>query len=308
MIKILKKFLFILISIFFIFESSTLSNINSEIVVKINNEIITNIDVEKEKKFLIFLNPKLKNLSNTRINEISKKSLINRTIKKIELEKYFDLKVEKLGEVYVKNFISNSSFSNLEVLKNELKNSNIDYNFFEDNFKIDNLWREFIYNKFKSRVKLNIQELKKKTNNITNEIEELNLSEILFDAKNEQELVELKDKIFKEINKSGFEVAASIYSKSDSKSFGGKLGWIRSSQMSKYIYSFIKDIRDISEPIKTNNGYLIIKINEKRKIFEKINKEVELKKLVKSETEKEINKQGYIFFNKIKKRIFISEK
>tara|TARA_Y100001970_G_C13863700_1_gene665447 strand:+ start:238 stop:744 length:507 start_codon:yes stop_codon:yes gene_type:complete len=162
MIKILKKFLFILISIFFIFESSTLSNINSEIVVKINNEIITNIDVEKEKKFLIFLNPKLKNLSNTRINEISKKSLINRTIKKIELEKYFDLKVEKLGEVYVKNFISNSSFSNLEVLKNELKNSNIDYNFFEDNFKIDNLWREFIYNKFKSRVKLNIQELKKK--------------------------------------------------------------------------------------------------------------------------------------------------
>ena len=118
----------------------------------------------------------------------------------------------------------------------------------------------------------------------------------------------MKSNIYTEIEKSGFEAAASIYSISKSKDLGGRLGWIKSSQISKSIYSKINNIKKISEPIKTNNGYLIIKVNDRRKINEKINLDAELKKLVEIETENELNKLGYIFFNKLKKRTFISEK
>ena len=94
----------------------------------------------------------------------------------------------------------------------------------------------------------------------------------------------------------------SIYSISDTKNVGGNLGWIKSNQISKNIYDEIKVVKNITKPIKTNNGYLIIKINDKREINEKIDVEEELSKLINIETEKEINKLGYIYFNKIKKK------
>ena len=52
---------------------------NSEIFIKakINNQIITNIDVKDEKNYLLALNPRLKNLSNEEINRYALDSLIN---------------------------------------------------------------------------------------------------------------------------------------------------------------------------------------------------------------------------------------
>ena len=117
----------------------------------------------------------------------------------------------------------------------------------------------------------------------------------------------LSDQIYNEIEKSGFEAAASIYSISDSKNFGGKLGWIKSNQISEKIYNIIKNSSKLTTPIKTKDGYLILKINDKRESTMEINLERELSKLINSERQKELNKLGYIYFNKIKKRTFISE-
>ena len=151
-----------------------------------------------------------------------------------------------------------------------------------------------------------IKKLKKQIQNQENEIEELNLSEILFEPKTNISLENLTNEIYETIKVSGFEAAASIYSISDSKKFGGKLGWIKSNQISKDIFSKIGE-KQITNPIKTRNGYLILKINDKRKVKQKIDFDDELKRLTKLETDKELNKLGYIYFNKIKKRIFISE-
>ena len=172
---------------------------------------------------------------------------------------------------------------------------------------IDNLWREFIFNKFKTKVKIDIQKLRKHIQNQDRQIEEINLSEILFKIKPNLTFDELKNQIYSEISKSGFEAAASMFSISDSKNFGGNLGCIKSSQISEKIYTQIKNKNGLSKPIKTNNGYLIIKINSRRNVNETIEIEEELKKLVKIETEKELNKLGYIYFNKLKKKTFISE-
>ncbi len=307
MINNKKKYIIFTLLFLLTFISVAVAKINSKILIKISDEIITNIDLENEKKFLIFLNPKLNNLSNDQINKISLSSLENRKIKEIELRKFFDLNQDNIGSKFIDNFISNTNYDSKDTFKIKLNEINLEYSFFEKNFTIDNLWREFIYNRFKSQIKIDTIKLKKQIENQKNEIEELNLSEILFEVKPNKTFEELNNQIYSEIDKSGFEAAASIFSISDSKNFGGKLGWVKSSQISKKIYSQIKMQKKITKPIKTNNGFLILKINERRKIKEKINLEQELNKLINLETEKELNKFGYIYFNKIKKRIFISE-
>ncbi len=289
-------------------ENNLIAKLNLEILYKINNEIITNIDIENEKKFLIFLNPNLKNLSENQIYEITNKSTINRKIKEIELIKYIDLNETDMGEEYVEQFIRNSNFDSKSEFLNGLSNINLDYEYVKNSFIIDNIWREFIFNKFKSQVKIDVEALREKLSDRKNEIEEINLSEILFQVDQSVSLEQLKNKIYDEINRSGFEAAATIYSISNSKNFGGKLGWIKSNQISEEIYSEIQNSENITNPIKTNNGYLILRINEKRKILEEIDLETELKKLVNKEKDNELNRMGYIYFNKIKRRTFIDEK
>ncbi len=308
MTKFELKKIFLIITIFFCMENNLIAKLNLEILYKINNEIITNIDIENEKKFLIFLNPNLKNLSENQIYEITKKSTINRKIKEIELIKYIDLNETDMGEEYVEQFIRNSNFDSKPEFLNGLSNINLDYEYVKNSFIIDYIWREFIFNKFKSQVKIDVEALREKLSEQKNEIEEINLSEILFQVDQSVSLEQLKNKIYDEINRSGFEAAATIYSISNSKNFGGKLGWIKSNQISEEIYSEIQNSENITNPIKTNNGYLILRINEKRKILEEIDLETELKKLVNKEKDNELNRMGYIYFNKIKRRTFIDEK
>ncbi len=310
MINIKLKNIFLIILYFLIYNSIysvSFSQISTKILFKINEQIITNIELENEKKFLIFLNPNLKKLSSNQIEIISIDSLKNRKIKELELEKFTDLNKENLGKPIINNFISNSKYDNKENLLIELKKINLNYKFFEKNFIIDNTWREFVLTRFKSQVKINIDKLKKQLQNRKNEIEELNMSEIIFEINPGITYEEKVKQIYSEINNSGFEAAASIFSISESKKYGGKIGWIKASQISEKIYSEIKEIKEISSPIKINNRYLIIKINGKRKINQKINYDEELNKLINIETDKELNKLGYIYFNKIKKRTFISE-
>ncbi len=307
MINIKIKYILLTLMFLAITEGSVISKIKLEILYKINNEIITNIDLENEIKFLAFLNPNLKNLSKEQINKIANNSLKNRKIKEIELRKYIDLNKDNLGKVYVESFITSSNYENSEMLIKDLKEIKLEYIYLDKNFAIDNLWKEFIFNKFKSQVVIDEVNLRKQIKNQQLEIEELNLSEILFETSAEVSFDELKNKIYNEIKLSGFEAAASIFSISNSKNFGGKLGWVKSNQISPKIYSEIKKTEKITSPVKINNGYLIIKINERRKASQEINIENELQKLINIETDKELNKFGYIYFNKIKKRIFISE-
>ena len=302
---ILKKVFFIFF--LFYFSNHVFAKTETIILYKINDQIITNIDVNNEKKFLIFLNPNLKNLSNKQIENISKESLQNRKIKELELNKIFQLDKQELINDFMDNFITQMNYKSKEDLIQKLNSFDLSYNYFEKNLVIDNLWREFIFNKFKSQIKININELKKQIKSQKSDIEEFDLSEILYKEKPGISIDTISNQIYEEINKSGFEAAASLFSISESKKIGGKLGWVKSNQISKEIFSEINKSKNITKPIKTKNGYLIIKINQKRITKEKINYELELNKLVNSETQKELNKLGYIYFNKIKKRTFISE-
>ena len=82
----------ILIAIIFNFNLlvNKVSALENKILFKVNNEIITSVDILKEIKYLKIINDKLININDNEMFEISKKSLIREKIKKIELLKYFD--------------------------------------------------------------------------------------------------------------------------------------------------------------------------------------------------------------------------
>ena len=73
------KFIFIVILLTTLYNFASSKSV--QIKVKVQDHIITNIDIEQEKKYLKFLNPKLKELENNRLNEIAKNSLITLIIK-----------------------------------------------------------------------------------------------------------------------------------------------------------------------------------------------------------------------------------
>ena len=85
---------------------------------KINNEIVTSYDIEQEKNYLLALNPNLEQIDEVQLIKIAKKSLTKEIVRKIEILKYKELKLENTQiESVLNNLMQNLNFTN----KNELK-------------------------------------------------------------------------------------------------------------------------------------------------------------------------------------------
>ena len=82
------KKIFILMTIINSLSNVVIAENKYEIIININDKIITNFDIEKETKYLLALNPSLNNLPIKKIKEISKSSLIREKIKENEILKY----------------------------------------------------------------------------------------------------------------------------------------------------------------------------------------------------------------------------
>ena len=101
----------ILASLFIIFNIQNSNTIENKILFKIDNEIITTIDIYEEIKFLRIFNPEINNLEDSELFEISKNSILRDRIKKIEILEFIDeLKVEdkfllNLTEIYLELLI-----------------------------------------------------------------------------------------------------------------------------------------------------------------------------------------------------------
>ncbi len=284
-----------------------------EIKVKINNEIITNIDIENEKKYLYFLNPKLLKLESSQVENLAKNSLITEIIKKIELQKIFDFPNNyHLVSAVEKKLIKKKNINNIDQFKKVLENLNLNYFTIKEKLLIETLWNKLIYDKYKGNVVINKEQLRKNIIDQFNNNKKkfvYNLSEIVFTKKIEETLEEKLLKINKSIKKIGFENTANIYSVSSSSKNGGLIGWINEIQISKQINDKIGklEINQISEPIKIQNGYILIKVNNKKKIEQNIKVDNELEKLINKEMNEQLNNFSSIFFKKLKKNIQINE-
>ena len=313
LIEISKKNLFIKLFFAFIliFFYTNLNASENKILIKIDNQIITSLDVENEKRLLIVLNPRIKDLEESQIFKIAKNSIIRQKIKKIEILKYTDeLKIDDtfLNKLIKSNY-SRIGINNLEDFEIYMKNKNINIQNIKEKMIIETLWNELIMEKFSSKIKINKQELKEEILLNKNETLSYNLYEILFTVSNVSKLDEKFKKIKKTINQSSFENAALLYSVSNTSEIGGELGWIEENSLNKKIRHELLNIKEnqITKPIPTSGGFLILMIKDKKKIEKKINLDEELKKLINIRTNEQFNQFSNIFFKKVSKDISINE-
>ena len=306
-----KKFLFI--SIFIIsFFFSNLSNSEISIVASVEDEVITNHDVLLESRYLMILNPNIQKLSKDQIINLAKKSLINEIIKKKEINKIVDIDKDKIStKKYLENFFQKLNFESEEKFEKELYNKKT-YNLEEvlEKIKIELLWNELIFSKYRNQIKIDKETISKKIKKIKNKKQkEFFLSEIIFKKKNNISLKDLIEEIKVSINEIGFNNTATIYSLGESAKIGGKVGWVSQNKLSKKISDELNQINEneYSNVIKLNNNFVILKIEEIRENEIEINEKKEIENIIQSETNKQLNQFSRIFFDKSKINYTINE-
>mgnify|MGYP006082962335 CR=1 FL=1 len=288
------------------------SAIESKIIYKIENEIITNTDIKNEFKYLLALNNSLKELNENQIFEISKQSIVKETIKRIELLKNFktlDLEVD-YTEMLIKNIYNGLDFDDLDSFILYLKEYDLNLSNIEKKIQIEALWNELIANKYLSKVDVDIEKLKNKIKqNSQSKSKRYLLSEIIFEVTNKSLINKKFNQIISSIEKVGFENTAAIYSISETSKNGGKIGWVNEKSLSDNIKDeiMILEKNEISQPIMLPTGILILKIDDMKEFFNEINQEEELKKAFVYERNKQLEQYSKIYYNKVKKNLEVNE-
>ena len=149
---------------FLCFTLNSAVSIETRIIHNIQNEIITNIDIKNEFKYLVALNNSLKELDKEKILNISNESIIRQKIKKIEISKNFkEIKLdEQYSNILLKNIYLRLNLKTIDEFKIYLENYDLTLNDIKKKITIDALWNELIIQKYKSKITINESEIKKK--------------------------------------------------------------------------------------------------------------------------------------------------
>ena len=301
----MKNFL-ILIIFLFIFNKS--HSIETKIVHNIQNEIITNIDIKNEFKYLVALNNNLKDLSKDKILKISNESIIRETIKKIEILKHFkEIKIkEEYQNILLRNIFSSLNLKSLDEFKIYLKDYDLTLNDVKKKITLNVMWNNLIISIYGSQITINEEQIRNKISNNSNlQTREYKLSEIVFEIKNKGEFQKKYDEIINSITEIGFENSASIYSVSESAKTGGDIGWISENSLNDKIKKKIINLKidETSEPIILSTGILLIKVVDSRSSKANIDQKTELQKAINYERNQQLNQYSKIYYNKIKKNL-----
>ena len=301
----MKNYLFI----FFLFLSlSEANSIESKIIHNIENEIITNIDIKNEFKYLIALNNSLKELDHEKILSISNESVIREKIKKIEISKNFkEIKInEKYFNILIKNIYSRLALKSINEFELYLKDFDLTIEDIKTKTTIDALWNELIIKKYSSNIIINEDEIKKKIlKNNTTQTKEYRLSEIIFEVTNKKDIKKKYDVIVESINEIGFENSAAVFSFSESSKIGGDIGWINENSLNNKIKKNVNklNVGEITKPIILSNGILVLKLMNTKNSNTAIDLENEFKKAINYERNRQLNQYSKIYFNKVKKNL-----
>tara|TARA_B100001059_G_scaffold223007_1_gene247554 strand:+ start:93 stop:1022 length:930 start_codon:yes stop_codon:yes gene_type:complete len=301
---IILSFVFSLISLNFAYS------LENKILLKVNNEIVTSLDILRELEYLYIINNEFKNVKKEEAIEISKNSIIREKIKEIEIKRIIkEIKIEdKILENLIINYFKEFEIKSISEFENYFLNRNIDPDEIKKKITLEVLWNQLIYEKYQKNVKINkqkiINDLKK------NDVQsEFLLAEILFNV-NEGENLDVKyNLINNSIKKINFSQAALAYSTSNTANKGGKLGWVAESILNEKIFNELKNLKigEHTNPILVPGGFLILKLLDLRKISKDFDLDNEVKKIVRKKTNQQLNRFSNIYFNKIKKDITINE-
>ena len=295
--------------IIFIFSNSLA--IENKIILKVEDEIITSIDVYSEITSLKFFNKNINQLKDEEIYQIALQSITKYKIKKKEVVKNFgDIKFK--NDDYLNSIIEKTykdlGFQNLEDFKNILQKYQISFQRFQEKISIDILWNQLIFSKYNSKLVLDEEKLKKQVKNLNKKINSFYLNEIVYEVSGVMEIEEKYNMIKNDINDLGFESAALKHSTSNTSFNGGKLGWIDENSIDDEILSQLKEIsvKSITKPIRVSSGFLILQKFDEKEIQKNFNEYEELKKIIDYEKNQQLNNYSNLYYNKVKKNIKIN--
>ena len=308
MLKIIRNL--IIFFIYSILATTYANSFENKIILKVNNEIITSLDILTEFEYLQIINSEFKNIKKNEAFKISKNSLIREKIKEIEIKRMIDeIKIEdKILENLLLNYFKDLGIKSMSEFEKFFLNKDINPGLIKKKITLEVLWNQLIYSKYQHNVKINkqliINDLKK-----NDKQSEFLLSEILFDV-NESENLDSKFNLIKNsINEINFSQAALAHSISDTANKGGKLGWIVESILSTNIHNELKQLKigEHTKPILVPGGFLILKLLDVREIKKDFDLDKEVNKIIKKKTNQQLNRFSNIYFNKVKKDIRINE-
>jgi peptidyl-prolyl cis-trans isomerase SurA len=289
------------------------ANTDVKIVAKINNEIITSIDLSKEIEYLKLLNADLEKLSENQIKIIAKNSLINQKIKNNEIKKFLNTNNDSpVIENFFKDLYLRLNYKNQNEFEKSLEQKKT-YSVSEVKKKIANeiFWNDLILIKFNNQIKVDNEKITEQVerNIKKTESKEYFLSEIVFKKDNNKSIIETKQSIIESINNVGFENTANIFSISDTSKFGGKIGWVNENNLNNIIIEKIRVLKnnEISEIIQIGNNFLILKKTEERIKETSFDSKQLFEKYFEIERKKQLDRMSKIFFNKVKIDYTINE-
>ena len=308
MIKYIKLIIIIIICSQLI--AINVNTAENKILLKINNQIITSLDILTELDYLTTINKELKKIEKEKAFEISKNSIIREKIKEIEIKRVIkEIKIEdKILNNLIIGYFKEFEINTITEFENFFLSKDIDPNVIKKKISIEILWNQLIYTKYNQNVKIDKQLIKNSLSNNKKQTEFL-ISEILFNIDENEDFNKkflLIDNSIKEIN---FTQTALVYSISNTANKGGNLGWISESILSEQIYKKIKKLKigEHTKPILVPGGFLILKLLDFKEVYKEFDIENEVKKIVKEKTNQQLNQFSNIYFNKVKKDLVIEE-
>ena len=308
------KYKFLLYLLIFFLNFINVNSYENKILIKIDNEIITSIDLYNESNYLLALNKNLENLEKNDIFKIAKNSIIKDRIKTLELLKYNQnfLADEKYINELVKSIYTNLNLDSLENFIDYLNKFNVTFEYLKNKLSNQLEWNNLIATKFLNKVVIDVEEIKNDLQkDSAKNLKEYLLSEIVFDVPANRTYKEKVEIIENDIAKKGFLNAVLIHSISNSASKNnGRIGWINETSINKNIKDILNNLKigNHTKPITTPGGFLILKIediriveNENYDLDKKINETINIKR------NEQLNNYSNIYFNKVKKEIKIYE-
>ena len=294
------------------FNFCNLQAFENKILFKIDNEIITTIDIYQEVKFLKIFNPRINELNDDEQLVVSKNSIIRDKIKKIEILKL--VKEIKVEEKYLMSLLkkkySQIEFSSMVNFENYLQENDLNVKVIKEKFAIELIWNDLVFKKYNSKISIDKKKIKSEVlNKPKKNLRELSISEIVFNVSKKSEFEKKYEQILKDIELTGFKNAALIHSESDTASIGGYIGWIREDNLNENIRKKISNLKKgkFSKPILTSLGFLIIKVEDEKKYEIDLNLDKEIADLIQFKTNEQLNQFSRLYFNKVKKNVIFNE-
>ena len=307
-----KKFRVIFIIILMmVLNVKNLIALENKILFKVDNEIITSIDIYNEVKFLKVFNPEMNNLNDIELFEISKNSILREKIKKIEIKNF--VKELKVDDKYILNLIkkkySKMRINSLENLEDYLKDKNLKMENVKEKFTIELIWNDLIYQKFNEKIIIDEEKIRKEIlqNPSANQFREILLSEIVFNVNNKDEFDDKYERILLDIKNQGFKKTALMYSNSETAANGGLIGWVKENNLNQNIKKIISELQpgELTKPIRTSSGFIILKIDEEKNYDSKSNLDDKVRQAVNFKINDQLNQFSNMYFNKLKKSMII---